>query len=121
MTTRPTFSAIRELLGTVGPMTSREASTFFPGDPFNHVAACLSKMRRAKKKHVHVTAWVQIAVGNGGTRPVPLYDVGDKRDAPKPAPMTKARTARRYREKKKTAARVAAVAPTSVFDLARFL
>lgn len=108
-----THAAVRDLLRTIGPMTSQELTTFFPGTTQRHVAAVVSSMRSAVRRQVRIHAWVREADGQRSyLRPV--YAIGTGRDAPKPEPITNAERVRRYKAKMA----LGRGAPTSVWDWA---
>ena len=117
MNARVSLPAVREILATVGPLTSAEVASFFPGGTHQDASKALSVLRRAKAPghRVYIKEWTRHALGQKDT-PRPVYALGDKRDAKPPKPLPNAEITRRYRQRQ----RIPRV-PTSVFDLARFL
>jgi hypothetical protein len=108
-----THEAVRDVLRTVGPMTSRELTSFFPGVPQRHVAAALSTMRTLAVQQVRICAWVREAdYQRCYLRAV--YELGTGRDAPKPPPLTNIERVRRYKAKRAIGRGV----PASVWDWA---
>ena len=107
-------AAVRELLGTVGPMTSAELREFFPGRPLRHVSAALGAMRSLAQPQVHIHAWVR-ETGRGRYYLRAVYALGDRRDAPKPPPLTNAERCQRHKARRARGRGV----PASVLDWAR--
>ncbi len=106
-------AAVRDLLRTIGPMTSAELLTFFPGRCLRDVSSALGKMRGLARPQVRIHAWVREADGQRFyLRPV--YAIGTARDAPKPEPISNAERVRRYKAKMALGRGV----PTSVWDWA---
>lgn len=93
---RPTFATIRDILKQCGPLTMREVAEFFPGVDYHRVSTTLSAMRNTVvTKQVYIKSWTMEGVGR--RYPRPIYDLGDKRDAPKPKPPTNAERLRQWR------------------------
>jgi hypothetical protein len=90
--------AMRELLATVGPLTSREAAEFFPSSTHQDAAAVMSTMRRAARKQVYVCEWTRES-DHGQTYLRAVYALGDRRDSPKPPRLTNAERCARRRAK----------------------
>ena len=97
---KPTFAGIRDILRQCGPLTSQELAEFFPGVDHHIVSSNISAMRKSVvTKQLYIKAWTMEGVGRRYPRPV--YDLGDKRDAPKPKPVSQAERCRRYRQRMK--------------------
>lgn len=98
--TRPTFAAIRDIVGQCGPLTTQEVLEFFPGSDNHIVSSTISAMRKSVvKKQLYIHHWTNEGVGR--RYPRPAYALGDKRDAPKPTPITTAERCREYRRRMK--------------------
>lgn len=109
-----TYEAVRDLLRTVGPMTSTELHEFFPNVPLRHVSAAVNRMRGLATRQVHISAWVREAEGKRYYLRA-VYALGDRRDAPKPRPLDNAERCRRHKAKLAIGRGV----PASIWDLAR--
>jgi hypothetical protein len=96
---KATHDSVREVLATVGPLTSREVAAFFPGVPHRHVAAILSTLRSAARKQVYVYGWTRDN-GHGRTYLRAVHALGDLPDARKPAPLTNAQRCQRWKDKR---------------------
>lgn len=93
-----THAGVRELLATVGPLTSHEVAEFFPDSRQQEVAAVLSTMRQLAKKQVQIVAWTRNSdVCKTYLRAV--YALGDGPDARKPRPFNNAQRCARRRAK----------------------
>jgi hypothetical protein len=97
---KPSFANIRSVLEISGPMTMREVAQFFPGADHHKVSSFMSAMRLAvKTKQLYIQSWTMEGIGRKYPRPV--YALGNKRDAKKPAPATQAERCREYRRRMK--------------------
>ena len=110
---RVTHQGVREVLSTVGPLTSREVAEFFPDSLPENVGAVINTMRTLAKKQVYICGWTRDN-GHGKTYLRAIYALGDKRDSPKPAPFTNAERCVRKRAKARRPH-----APRSVFEFAQ--
>jgi hypothetical protein len=93
-----THQAMRELLASVGPLTSREAAEFFEDSSHMNVSAVLSTMRTAARKQVYIIEWARDIVQEREYLRA-VYALGDKPDARKPQPLTNAQKLARSRAK----------------------
>lgn len=93
-----THQAMRELLATVGPLTTREAAEFFPQSTHQNVAAVMSTMRKAARKQVYIVEWTREKV-DAREYLRAVYTLGDRRDSPKPPRFTNAERCARRRAK----------------------
>lgn len=109
----PSHQSIRDALQHCGPLTSADLARLLGADQWN-VASALGKMRRAARKTVYIKAWEMHAPGEKST-PRAVYALGDAPDARRPPKQPNRVITARYRAKHKVRA------PSSVFDLARFL
>jgi hypothetical protein len=99
---KATNEAIREVLATVGPMTSAEIHAFFPDSTIRDVSSALGNMRIALAvKRVYICEWTKESVYGGKLYPRPVYALGAKPDARKPKNLTNAEKLRRSRAKNK--------------------
>lgn len=110
-----THQGVRDTLAACGPLTSAEVAEFFPGSLHRDVAAVLSTMRKAACKQIYVQHYTHEVHGETA-HPRAVYVLGNHPDAPKPARQPKKVIRARYRAKV-----VKPHAPSSVFELARFL
>ena len=80
------YSTVREVLQTCGPLTMREVAVYFPDVPYQSVGSVLSAMRRkVAAKQIYIHSWTREGIGRTYLRAV--YALGKKKDAPKP-PLT---------------------------------
>jgi len=106
-------AAVRDLLRTIGPMTSAELLKFFPGRSLRDVSSSLGKMRGLARPQVRIHDWVREADGQKCYLRA-VYALGSGRDAPKPPTFTNAERTRRYKAKRALGRGV----PASVWDWA---
>ena len=88
-------AAIRQLLAEIGPLTSREVAEHL-GAKHRDVAGALCSMRKAVTQTAYVHSWT--LDGTGRTYPRPLWMVGQRKDAPKPAPLSESFRCKRYKD-----------------------
>lgn len=93
-----THQGVREVLATVGPLTSREIAEFFPDSRPENVGAVINTMRTLATKQVHICGWTRDN-GHGKTYLRAIYALGDRRDSLKPAPFSNAERCERKRAK----------------------
>jgi hypothetical protein len=91
--------AVRELLTTVGPLTSREVFEFFADTTPQNVSAVISTMRNGAHKQVYVCEWTRNN-GYGKTYLRAVYAVGNKPDARKPPRISNAQSCAKRRAKR---------------------
>lgn len=103
---RPASQQVLDALAT-GPMTTRELAAELPGLEFNYIRAVVAEQRAHGR--LHVKAWQREEEG-GRLYPRAVYAMGPGKDAPRPAPLTKAEQNARHRARK-------AVRVASVWDL----
>ena len=78
----------------------REIAQFYPDMHYRDVAKYISAMRVCVvTKQLYIQRWTMDGVGRRYPRPV--YALGDKRDAPKPRPMSDSDRAKQYRQSRK--------------------
>lgn len=94
-----THQAMRELLATVGPLTSREAAEFFFDSSPQNVAAVLSTMRTGARKQVYIAAWTRDN-GYGKTYLRAVYALGDQPDVRKMGRISNAESCQRWKAKR---------------------
>lgn len=90
---------IRQVLATVGPLTSRELVEFFPDRNHRDVTSALCRMRdKLMHKRVYIAEWTR---DNGYGRTVlrPVFALGDKTCAQRPRTFNNAQRCKRYRDK----------------------
>lgn len=92
-------ASMRELLATVGPLTTAEAAAFFPGSSAQNVAAVLSTMRTGAHKQVYIAEWTRDN-GHGKEYLRAVYALGDKPDARKPRRISNAESCKRWKAKR---------------------
>jgi hypothetical protein len=91
---------VRDLLASVGPLTTREIAEFFPDSSHQNVAATMLSMRKAAKPTVHVSEWTRDN-GYGKTYLRAVYALGNAPNARKPKIYTNAERCARKRAKRK--------------------
>lgn len=112
---RVSHDGVREVLDTVGPLTSREIAEFFPGSSAQCVSAVVNSLRNLTVKQIYIYAWTRDN-GHGKTYLRAVHALGNLPDARKPAPFNNAQRCARRRAKQ------AAMAPSgganSIWDWA---
>jgi hypothetical protein len=93
-----TNQGVRDLLATVGPLTTREIAEFFPGSSHQNVAAVMRSLLNAARPTIHVSAWTRDN-GYGKTYLRAIYSLGSGTNARKPRPFTNAEKCARRRAK----------------------
>jgi hypothetical protein len=94
------YSAVREVLQTCGPLTMREVAAYFPDVPYQNVGSVLSAMRRkVAAKQIYIHSWTREGIGRTYLRAV--YALGKKKDAPKPPLITESERCNKYRQRMK--------------------
>lgn len=97
---KPSFAGIREILHHCGPLTMRDIAQFYPHLHYRDVAKYIAAMRVCVvTKQLYIQSWTMEGVGRRYPRPV--YALGDKRDAPKPKPVSDSDRAKKYRQSRK--------------------
>lgn len=97
---KPSFAGIRDILQHCGPLTMRDIAQFYPGLDYHDVAKYIAAMRTCVvTKQLYIQSWTMEGVGRRYPRPV--YALGDRRDAPKPKPVTASERAKKYRQSRK--------------------
>lgn len=97
-----------------GPLLGQDIAAFFPDSSARDVAAAVSSLRTAKRKRVYILRWTTDVMGEKH-QPRPVYALGSRLDAPRPAPRPAAEATARYKRRNRVRA------PNSVFQLARFV
>lgn len=92
-------AAMRELLASVGPLTTTEAAEFFPDSSMRNVSAVMSTMRTGVRKQVYIVAWTRDN-GHGKEYLRAVYALGDKPDARKPRRISNAESCKRWKAKR---------------------
>lgn len=92
--------AMRELLASVGPLTTREAAEFFSDSPHVNVSAVLSTMRHGARKQVYIESWTRDN-GHGKTYLRAVYALGDQPDAKKPRNLSNSERCKRWKAKRR--------------------
>ena len=107
---KPSFANIRGVLECCGPLTMREAASFFPDVDYRRISCFLTAMRlTVVHKQVYIQSWTMDGIGRRYPRPV--YALGNKPDARKPKHITASERGRKYRARMKPPPS----APNSVF------
>lgn len=97
---KPSFAAIRDILRHCGPLTMRDIAAFYPHLHYRDVSKYLAAMRGCVvTKQLYIQSWTM--EGYGRHYPRPVYALGDKRDAPKPKPISDSDRAKKYRQSRK--------------------
>lgn len=92
--------AMRELLASVGPLTTREAAEFFSDSSHVNVSAVLSTMRTGVRKQVHIAEWTRDN-GHGKEYLRAVYALGDQPDAKKPRNLSNSERCKRWKAKRR--------------------
>lgn len=91
-----TQQAIREVLRTVGPLTTADIAGML-GVPGSRVSVCISCWRRSKRNNPpRIKEWVR-REGYGGS-PIQVWACGPGRDAPRLEPLPNSERLRRVRQ-----------------------
>lgn len=91
-----TRMAVLAALDLHGPMTVTEISAEIP----NPITTIRVAVRTARdKKEIYIQSWRRHLTGKRGGTLTPIYTLGNRPDAPKPAPLTTALYSKRYRER----------------------
>lgn len=112
-----TQHAVREVLRTVGPLTTAEIADLL-SVPLKRVAVCISCWRKSKRNRPpRVKEWAR-REGHGGS-PIQVWTCGPGRDAPRPKPHTNAEKIRMSRQRNATIllARQRGVVPDPLLSL----
>lgn len=111
-----TILAIEIALSMHGPMTAaqlKEELNLGHKGTLTGVLYRMSKKTALRPKRIYISSWIH---EHEGARRYPraVYSIGDKRDKPKPKPMSGANKSKRYRS-----LRVARLRNSSVFNLGK--
>lgn len=95
---KPSFAGIRDIVRHCGPLTMREIAQFYPDLHYRDVAKYIAAMRTCVvTKQLYIQSWTMDGIGRRYPRPV--YALGDRRDAPKPRPVSASERAQKYRQR----------------------